>query len=75
VERWLEVKVQVLPAAAEAAAEILRMCGAPNGVVVDEQPEAVTITAYYPQDERLEGRLTGSNRNWQRWKPVSAPAA
>jgi ribosomal protein L11 methyltransferase len=58
VERWLEVKVQVLPAAAEAAAEILRMCGAPNGVVVDEQPEAVTITAYYPQDERLEGRLT-----------------
>ena len=57
VERWLEVKVQVLPAAAEAAAEILRMHGAPNGVVLDEEPAVVTITAYYPQDERLEGRL------------------
>ena len=57
MERWLEVKVQVLPAAAEAAAEILRMHGAPNGVVLDEEPAVVTITAYYPQDERLEGRL------------------
>jgi ribosomal protein L11 methyltransferase len=59
VEQWLEVRVQVLPAAAEAAAEILRTQGAPNGVVVDEEPEAVTITAYYPKDERLEGRLAG----------------
>ena len=49
VERWLEVKVQVLPAAAEAAAEILRMHGAPNGVVLDEEPAVVPLRHTIPR--------------------------
>lgn len=57
MERWLEVSVQVTQEAAEAATEILRLNGAPNGVAFDDGPKAATITAYYPQDERLEGRL------------------
>ncbi len=56
MEQWLEVSVQVTPEAAEAAAEILRTNGATNGVALDEQ-KVVTVTAYYPQDERLAGRL------------------
>ena len=90
MEQWLEVSVQVKPAATEAAAEILRVHGAPNGVAIDDpavisalkiqvpseleamrrggvlelgvlpetgDPQVVTVTAYYPKDERLENRL------------------
>lgn len=57
MEQWLEVSVQVTREAAEAAAEIMRIAGAPNGVALDEEAAGVRISAYYPKDDKLPGRL------------------
>jgi len=57
MEQWLEVSVKVTREAEEAAAEIMRVAGAHNGVLLEYEEQAVTVTAYYPKDDKLGGRL------------------
>jgi len=56
-EWWHEISVTVKAEAADAAAELLREAGASNGVELEEQKDAVRLTAYYPPDEHLRARV------------------